>query len=325
MILKQITDNGRLVFLDIAKGFLIYLVVLGHLPSDNPLYHRYIFWFHMPVFLMISGIFLKSKSDFKTEISKKIKRLLIPYFFFSLILGTIGRSGDFIKQALGTIWGGYGNVTIYTFPYYFIVVLFGSVCLWYSINNLKVNNLCKWVIAILLYTVFHILSLLVPHAFLDRIPWNLDMSFNALLYLMLGKFIVKKKIYNNIKWVFVSIFVVVLLYILDSKGIYKYDFDLLHHNWTYLIDIIIPVFCMLLLFAISRLLSKIPYISNFLSYIGKGSLMVLLLHPLFIKIYQNVFSDMNLFLLAFYNVLSCILVYYLLCKNKYSRYVIGEK
>lgn len=105
MILKQITDNGRLVFLDIAKGFLIYLVVLGHLPSDNPLYHRYIFWFHMPVFLMISGIFLKSKSDFKTEISKKIKRLLIPYFFFSLILGTIGRSGDFIKQALGTIWG----------------------------------------------------------------------------------------------------------------------------------------------------------------------------------------------------------------------------
>ena len=106
MILKQFTDNRRLVFLDITKGILIYLVVLGHLPSDNPLYHRYIFWFHMPVFLMISGIFLKSKSDFKTEISKKIKRLLIPYFFFSLILGTIGRSGDFIKQALGTIWGG---------------------------------------------------------------------------------------------------------------------------------------------------------------------------------------------------------------------------
>ena len=106
MILKQFTDNGRLVFLDISKGILIYLVVLGHLPSDDPLYHRYIFWFHMPVFLMISGIFLKSKFVFKTEICKEIKRLLIPYFFFSLILGTIGRSGDVIKQALGTIWGG---------------------------------------------------------------------------------------------------------------------------------------------------------------------------------------------------------------------------
>lgn len=325
MILKQFTDNGRLVFLDIAKGFLIYLVVLGHLPSDNPLYHRYIFWFHMLVFLMISGIFLKSKSDFKTEISKKIKRLLIPYFFFSLILGTIGRSGDFIKQALGTIWGGYGNVTIYTFPYYFIVVLFGSVCLWYSINNLKVNNLCKWAIAIVLYSIFHVLSLLVPHAFLERIPWNLDMSLNALLYLMLGKYIVKKKLYNNIKWVFGSIFIVVLFYIFDYKGIYKYDFDLKYHNWTFLLDIIIPVSCMLLLFSISRLISKIPYISSLISYIGKGSLTVLLLHPLFIKIYQNVFSDTNLFLLSFINVLSCMFVYYLLCKNKYSRYVIGEK
>lgn len=325
MNLKQITDNGRLVFLDISKGILIYLVVLGHLPSDNPLYHRYIFWFHMPVFLMISGIFLKSKSDFKTEISKKIKRLLIPYFFFSLILGTIGRSGDFIKQALGTIWGGYGNVTNYTFPYYFIVVLFGSICLWYSINILKVNNLYKWVVAILLYTVFHFLSLLVPHTFLERIPWNLDMSLNAYLYLMLGKFIVKKKIYNKIKWVFGSIFVVVLFYILDCKGIYKYDFDLKHHNWTYLLDVIIPASCMLLLFAISRLLSKIPYISSLISYIGKGSLVVLLLHPLFFKIYQNVFSDMNIFLLSFVNVLSCVLVYCLLCKNKYLRYVIGEK
>ena len=86
--------------------------------------------------------------------------------------------------------------------------MFGSVCLWYRINNLKVNNLCKWAIAIVLYSIFHVLSLLVPHAFLERIPWNLDMSLNALLYLMLGKYIVKKKLYNNIKWVFGSIFIV---------------------------------------------------------------------------------------------------------------------
>ena len=95
----------KLIEFDILKGLLIVLVVIGHaISTDTPLHHT-IFWFHMPVFLMISGIFLKSKFVFKTEICKKIKRLLIPYIFFSLILGTIGRSGDFIKQALGTIWG----------------------------------------------------------------------------------------------------------------------------------------------------------------------------------------------------------------------------
>lgn len=60
----------------------------------------------MPAFLLISGFFIRSTFVFKEEMEKKLKRLMIPYLFFSILLGTIARNGAFLKQLLGTIWGG---------------------------------------------------------------------------------------------------------------------------------------------------------------------------------------------------------------------------
>lgn len=75
-------DNGRLAFIDIAKGILIILVVMGHIAPGDTVLHHYIFWFHMPAFLLISGFFIKSTFVFKEEMEKKLKRLMIPYLFF---------------------------------------------------------------------------------------------------------------------------------------------------------------------------------------------------------------------------------------------------
>lgn len=109
-------DNVRLAFIDIAKGILIILVVMGHIAPGDTALHHYIFWFHMPAFLLISGFFLKSTFVFKEEIEKKLKRLMIPYLFFSLSLGTMARNGVFLKQVLGTIWGGMLMLRIAHFP-----------------------------------------------------------------------------------------------------------------------------------------------------------------------------------------------------------------
>lgn len=42
---------NRFQWIDIAKGLLIMLVVTGHSGIDA----KYIFWFHMPAFFIISG------------------------------------------------------------------------------------------------------------------------------------------------------------------------------------------------------------------------------------------------------------------------------
>lgn len=83
--------------LDIAKIACIILVVIGHYdPAQAPAHYnnmlKVIYTFHMPVFLFISGyLYVMTLRDisFKSFITKKIKRLAIPYLVTSAIIITI--------------------------------------------------------------------------------------------------------------------------------------------------------------------------------------------------------------------------------------------
>lgn len=318
-------DNGRLAFIDIAKGILIILVVMGHIAPGDTALHHYIFWFHMPAFLLISGFFIRSTSVLKEEMEKKLKRLMIPYLFFSLFLGTMARNGAFLKQVLGTIWGGNANVTYCTFPYYFITALFCSYCFYYALNSSKISIRKKWMIAASLYAMMHIVSKLIPDSLLGWIPWDVDKGFYVLIYLMLGKEIAKRRVYLHQKWIGGGIFVIAVLVLLERNGIYWYDYDLKHHDWTFGLDIVIPMACLVVLFLLSRLIAKIPYVNGFLGYIGKGSMVVLLLYPLFIWKLNPLLGNSNILVLTVINILCCMLAYSALRSNPYTRIIIGEK
>lgn len=81
----MITNNfNRLEFLDIMKGFTIFLVVLhalGDVSSQNPL-NVWIYAFHMPFFFMLSGFlsFKTLKKNFILNIKNKFISLMIPFF-----------------------------------------------------------------------------------------------------------------------------------------------------------------------------------------------------------------------------------------------------
>ena len=87
----------RLETFDIARALCIVLVVVGHYNPDNaPMWwkdvNHFIYSFHMPVFLFISGfiyaITLK-RGNYTAFIWKKVKRLLVPYLSASLIVVSI--------------------------------------------------------------------------------------------------------------------------------------------------------------------------------------------------------------------------------------------
>lgn len=74
--------------IDNAKFFLIFFVILGHLiqPFTTNLQaidviYQWIYLFHMPVFIFLSGLFAKGLSD-RDSLAKLCKRLLIPYIIF---------------------------------------------------------------------------------------------------------------------------------------------------------------------------------------------------------------------------------------------------
>lgn len=91
-------QNKRDVLFDNIKGILIILVVLGHLiagkkGSDIDIYsisHYLIYAVHMPMFIMLSGIFSNRKYDLK----RFIRDSLVPYITFELLYILFNVIGD---------------------------------------------------------------------------------------------------------------------------------------------------------------------------------------------------------------------------------------
>ncbi|MFP5115162.1 acyltransferase family protein [Bacillaceae bacterium C204] len=85
------STSKRSKYFDNAKFILIFLVVFGHLISplkeqDGILFtlYTFIFLFHMPAFIFISGYFSKGYNK-KGYLLKSIKKILLPYFIFQMI------------------------------------------------------------------------------------------------------------------------------------------------------------------------------------------------------------------------------------------------
>lgn len=88
--------------IDSLKGFAIFLVVLGHAIIYFPINLHEIAWcetlfkmlsgIHMPLFFAVSGYCFSYRGHYLNFLSKKAKRLLLPYFVFNMI--------DLIPRAL---------------------------------------------------------------------------------------------------------------------------------------------------------------------------------------------------------------------------------
>ena len=83
-------------WLDVVKGIAIILVVMGHVgstygrePVSNSFktIHAFIYSFHMPLFMSISGYLFSSSllKDYKTTALSKLVAYGIPYIFFSIV------------------------------------------------------------------------------------------------------------------------------------------------------------------------------------------------------------------------------------------------
>lgn len=84
--------RGRIPWIDVAKGIAMFLVLFGHLPGsgDNPWFpdlmasREVVYLFHMPLFFVLSGLTFHPSGGFKDFAVKRLRRLIIPYYFFSL-------------------------------------------------------------------------------------------------------------------------------------------------------------------------------------------------------------------------------------------------
>lgn len=69
--------------IDIARGFAISFMVVGHCYSSSNLILQFIYAFHMPFFFIVSGMLLDSGKKF--NLKEQLIRTLVPYFCFELL------------------------------------------------------------------------------------------------------------------------------------------------------------------------------------------------------------------------------------------------
>ncbi|MFS0673213.1 acyltransferase family protein [Ornithinibacillus sp. 179-J 7C1 HS] len=121
----------RNAFFDNAKVLLIFLVVFGHViqpyidgSTGMHTLYTWIYTFHMPAFIFLSGFFAKGFGD-KGYILKLAKKLLIPYIIFQLIYSSyyyvIGKS-NWLTDMFYPHWSLWFLISL--FSWHMLLILF---------------------------------------------------------------------------------------------------------------------------------------------------------------------------------------------------------
>ena len=267
--MRIIILQQRIEYIDTLKTIGILAVILGHIAS--PL-GEFIFSWHMPLFFMIAGFFIKFDISLKDFIVKDFKRLMLPYFLFSfiaLILETIKRivlnrnKLDYMEELEGVfIWMDMSSLlNTYAFVLWFLPALFFArislVVIYKYIQNL--------------FFQFVVVALLFSTSFYIDLPLAIDNALNAILFLFIGNIFFRmyqdKKVLYILPLVLVSLFFIMGIPSLDMAS-KNYSNIFLNILWT-----ISMIYTFILLF------KKVNFSNKLLRIWGGNTMLLFITHP----------------------------------------------
>lgn len=260
---------------DTLKGFLILSVVFGHFFTHDASHGvvseaiaNFIYSFHMPLFVFVSGYFANNKNVFKS-----ILRILETYIVFQIIKG---------------LWGHYSVLWLFIMPgpmlWYLFALIMWRLLYWVLEKaRIKIN----WIVIL----VFMALSLIA--GFVPRIGREFALSRFIFFapYFFLGIFAQKFKVVDVIKThinIKVSITVLIIVFVISATCAY-YQLNIrevfggtspypVNHQYIYMIARFISYFTSLI---ISIAFIRLCTIENKLfGTIGKDSLKYYMFHGL---------------------------------------------
>ena len=284
----------RVLWVDITRAIAIFLVVLGHLNNvaDYGQLERIIYTFHMPLFFMISGFFIKVEKtyDRKTWWNKCIKKylicLIIPYFIWALIYM---KNFIFAPYLLYGSWLSIKASTTYT-CYWFLPCLF--VARIYEFAAFTIANKCKInanVMAAICCVVFMAIGLLLPANNADDklgLFCSFNIAFVACSFMFFGFLIkqfldkIKDKIAVTLPAFIVSVVLFVFIYINFVSYQGQFDFMMMCNSYYGPIPVFIAeaVVGSLMIIFLSMLLAKIPIKWKLMSWLGANTMGIYVIH-----------------------------------------------
>lgn len=181
----------RIAWIDVLKLLGIISIYFWHLGEGLGRSYEFILLYHVPLFFFVSGCTesLQKQSSFKDYLKKKVKMILIPFFFFALISMLLviiyeQCNIELIKLMLKQIaYGGIRN-QIFAYSLWFLTCLFVMSLLFQLIKCLKKRSLI-FMTGIILY-VFAARFMPYKPNMVPILPYNADCMLYYIVYFCTG-------------------------------------------------------------------------------------------------------------------------------------------
>lgn len=273
--------------IDIAKGIGIVLVVLGHDPTVGgwgwPGWM--IFSFHMPLFFVLSGLFLMPSRDLGRFADARFHSILKPYFVVALLIASakLVAAGSGIvgpvdaAQLFGGLLYGTGSSLMWT-PMWYLPHLFIASCA--SLVLLKVLGgrpelllpVCAAMLALGVLAIGRV----------PELPWSADLLAITVPFMLAGWHLREWLVAPGFRWlpsaIVVAVFVTLNL-AFDAR------MDLNARVYDHVLISTAEAACgIYLVLAVSKGVQHARLLSRVFSYLGSASLFILIFHhPVHLK------------------------------------------
>lgn len=304
---------NRIEFIDIAKGVTILLVIVGHVSTLPSLMKGTIYSFHMPLFFMLSGYFLKINENVKSLAKRMVSTVLLPYVIVAVLIFLVKNVEclyndspfDYISllSICGVCWR-FDGMIVSVGAIWFLVVLFWSKI--FALVALKQRRRIIYLIGMAT------LSILISHYFHILFPFGLQQALPCSLFVLFG-FICKEKKYFFIKIPARLIFIMLLsllpfmkcLGVATRANSYRLGF----------VSIMASCYIVWVLIMAIKSFSEtdyklLKYLKYFFSWCGRMSLIILSVHSVEARFFA--YNNPNYFIEIFVRV-SCVLILSWLC------------
>jgi len=275
--------NNNIEWVTYLKVFGILSVILGHI--NSPLGGLIYSW-HMPLFFILSGFFIKTEGNIKFLIIKDWKRLMLPYFIFVILALaiTMFKRWGLNREPLNYVdelnaiffWMNYKHlINSYGFVLWFLPALFFSKFFYYLIMKNISSLLIQFCLCIILFLM----------SFQLQLPFAFSNAMNSVIWLFIGSqsfrvlncySIFECRRYFPVFILLVPLVLVVSIY--AYSGIPKLDMSLLIYE-HYIINVLWAASFFLLLALFCKTLAGKAGKSRFVEQWGAGSMILFILHP----------------------------------------------
>lgn len=290
LLLKKVIHSGkkqalevqgkRDVALDMAKAFLIVLMIIGHFTIDSH-FRRIIYSFHMPAFLFFSGYCFHSNpsQNLLKTVWKEVKRFLLPYGLFAVgyvLLKHYGIQVEIQRLIFGVSYtkNVFQNI-VGIGAMYFVLLLFLTKILYLLIDRFVPQE--KW-------RALCVLGCSLLGVYLGKwgywLPWSLDCALYALAFYYIGYCFRK---YGIMAYILERNWLYFVLSAVWAYMIYAGSMEIAARKYGQFSLAIVGAVCgTVLLYAVCRYLNGIwgKKLKWLICQVGKNTMYILIVHAL---------------------------------------------